>query len=242
VSAKEILALIEQFETAFDTYQQLLKKNSEDIIQNLSTTWKHMKTMQAQNEKLKENIREQNSEITSLRTQAEELDKKLDELKTKKEELSSKITELTTTLESTTNDLKKPQFELETLTTKLDSVNEQINAKESEKTELDQKKVDNESKEADIRKSYANKMDELEKQIKQSKEENFFTAFLIEHSDENYPEVDILATIMEKGSGMLDDLKKQLDVPPIMAVRTIKQMAVKGIINLNEETNEVTLP
>jgi len=47
---------------------------------------------------------------------------------------------------------------------------------------------------------------------------------------------------MTHGSCNLDELKKLLDVPPIMAVRTIKQLAVKGIINLDEQTNIVTLP
>jgi chromosome segregation ATPase len=242
VSAKDILALIEQFESAFDSYNQLLKKNSEEIIQNLSNTWKSMKTLEAENEKLKEKIREQNSEITSLRTESEGLDKKLEDLKATKDELSSKITELTTTLETTTNDLKKPEFELETLTSKLNSINEQITAKETEKTTLDQKKVDNETRESDMKADYAKKMADLEKEINESKQMSFFTSFLMENSDEEIHEVDILASIMAKGKANLDDLKKQLDVPPIMAVRTIKQMAVKGIINLNESTNEVTLP
>ena len=242
MSAKEILAMIEQFETSFDTYQQLLKKHSEDIIQNLSNAWKNMKTIQAENEKLKEKIREQNAEITSLKTESEGLDKKLENLKATKDELSSKITELTTTFETTTNDLKKPEFELETLSSKLDSVNEQITAKETEKTTLDQKKVDNETRESDMKADYAKRMADLEKEINESKQTSFFTSFLMENSDEEIHEVDILAAIMEKGTANLDDLKKQMDVPPIMAVRTIKQMAVKGIINLNESTNEVTLP
>jgi chromosome segregation ATPase len=242
MSAKEILTLIEQFETAFDTYQQLLKKNSEEIIQNLSTTWKQMKLIQAENEKLKEKIREQNSEITGLRTESEGLDKKLEELKVKKDDLTSKITELTTSLETTTNDLKKPEFELETLTSKLDSVNEQITGKESEKTTLDQRKVDNETRESDLKADYAKKMEDLEKEINETRKKSFFTSFLMENSDEEIHEVDILATIMQKGSVDLDDLKKQLDIPPIMAVRTIKQMAIKGIIILNEDTNKVKLP
>ena len=242
MSAKDLLALIEQFETQFDTYRQLLNKHGEDIVQNLSNTWKSMKTVQAENEKLVENIQEQNSEITSLRTESEGLDKKLEDFKATKDELTSKITELTTTLETTTDDLKKPQFELETLTSKLGSVNEQITGKESEKTTLDQKKVDNESIESDLKAGYANKMAELDKNINESKQMSFFASFLMENSDEEIHEVDILETITGKGSANLDDLKKQLDVPPIMAVRTIKQMAVKGIINLNEDTNEITLP
>jgi hypothetical protein len=128
------------------------------------------------------------------------------------------------------------------LTYKLNYINEQITAKETEKTTLDQKKVDNESRESDMKSDYTKKMADLEKEINESKQMSFFTSFLMENSDEEIHEVDILATIMEKGKANLDDLKKQLDVPPIMAVRTIKQMAVKGIINLNESSNEVTLP
>jgi len=85
-------------------------------------------------------------------------------------------------------------------------------------------------------------MDDLESKINQMRQENFFTSFLIEHSEEEIHEVDIIATIMEKGSAKLDDLKKLLDVPPIMAVRTIRQLALKGILKLDENTNIVNLP
>ena len=85
-------------------------------------------------------------------------------------------------------------------------------------------------------------MDGLEAKIDQLRQANFFTAFLIENSDEEIHEVDIIATIMDRGEAKLDDLKKLLDVPPIMAVRTIKQLAVKGILNLDESTGRVTLP
>ena len=64
----------------------------------------------------------------------------------------------------------------------------------------------------------------------------------MEHSDQDIHEVDILASIIELGTCKLDEVKKQLDIPPIMAVRTIKQLALKEIINLNEDTNEITLP
>ncbi len=68
MSSKEILSFIEQFETAFDTYSQQMQKNNDAIIQNLSKAWKKMKTVQAENEKLIEKTREQNSEITGLKT------------------------------------------------------------------------------------------------------------------------------------------------------------------------------
>jgi hypothetical protein len=138
--------------------------------------------------------------------------------------------------------MNKPKLSLETLTSKLDSINEKINIKEKESTDLDQRKVDNENKEAEIQTSYEKKMENLDKKLNQLKLNNFFTSFLIEHSDEEIPEVDILSLIMLQGSCKLDDLKKQLDYPPIMSVRTIKQLTLAGIINLDESSGKITMP
>jgi chromosome segregation ATPase len=242
MSSKEILSLIEQFETSFDTYHQLINKHSDGVIKDLSSAWKKMKLLQAENEKLLEKIREQNSEITGLRTESEGVEKKLAETKEKRDELTTKITELTTALETTANDMKKPEFELETLISKVNSINEQITTKESEKTTLDQKKVDNENLEQNMKDDYTKRMADLEKEVAELRQSSFFTSFIMENSDEEIPEVDVLATIMEKGKSSLDALKKLMDIPPILATRTIKQMAVKGIINLDENTNEVSLP
>lgn len=242
MSSQEVLSLIEQFETAFDTYWQILQKNNEEVLSQLSSTWRSMQAEQKEGEIRKEKISAQNSELTELRTKSEEMDTMIEGLKEKKEELTSKISELTTSLESTINDLKTPSFELDGLETKFIAVNEKINAKEAEKTSLDQKTVENENREMEIKSSNQKRMDELDKHIDELRQQNFFTSFLIENSDEEIHEVDIIATIMDRGSAKLDELKKLLDVPPIMAVRTIKQLAIKGILNLDESTGTVTLP
>lgn len=242
MSSKEILALIEQFEGAFDTYQQSLQKNNEEIIQHLSLTWKNMQSEQKEIEKLEDTIHKQNSEITELKIKSEELDKKIIEKKAKRDELTTKITELNKDLETATDELKQPQFELENLVSKIDSLNEKITTKESEKTKLDQIKLDNEQRENELKTTFSKeKLEELDNKLSQLKSDNFFVSFLMEYSDEEIPEVEIVATIMQKGSCKLDDLKKKLDVPPIMAVRTIKQLAVKGIINLDETNNTVSM-
>lgn len=242
MSSKEILALIEQFEGAFDTYQQSLQKNNEEIIQHLSLTWKNMQSEQKEIEKLEDTIHKQNSEITGLKIKSEELDKKIIEKKAKRDELTTKITELNKDLETATDELKQPQFELENLVSKIDSLNEKITTKESEKTKLDQIKLDNEQRENELKTTFSKeKLEELDNKLSQLKSDNFFVSFLMEYSDEEIPEVEIVATIMQKGSCKLDDLKKKLDVPPIMAVRTIKQLAVKGIINLDETNNTVSM-
>ncbi|MHA2037006.1 MAG: hypothetical protein ACW972_03865 [Promethearchaeota archaeon] len=242
MSSQDILSLIEQFETAYDTYWQVLQKHNEEVLSQLREAWRFMQAEQKEEETIKEKLAAQNSELTELRTKSEELDRTIEGLKAKKDELNSKIAELTNTLETSVNDLKKPAFELTQLDEKLSSVNEKITSKEEEKTALDQKTVENENREVELNNTYEKKIDELEAKIDQLRQQNFFTAFLIENSDETISEVDILATIMEKGEAKLDDLKKLLDVPPIMAVRTIKQLAVKGILNLDESTNRVTLP
>ncbi|MFX1391213.1 MAG: hypothetical protein ACFE9Z_14195 [Promethearchaeota archaeon] len=242
MGSQEILALIEQFETAYDTYWQVLQKHNEEVLSQLKEAWRFMQAEQKEEETVKEKLAAQNSELTELRTKSEELDRTIEGLKAKKDELTSKIAELTNTLETSVNELKKPAFELTQLEEKLSGVNEKITVKEEEKTVMDQKTVDNENRETELRNTYQKKMDEIESKIDQMRQVNFFTSFLIENSDEEIHEVDIIATIMDKGEAKLDDLKKLLDVPPIMAVRTIKQLAVKGILNLDENSGKVTLP
>ena len=242
MSSQDVLSLIEQFETAYDTYWQVLQKHNVEVLSQLREAWRFMQAEQKEEESIKEKLSAQNSELTELRTKSEELDRTIDGLKAKKDELNSKISELTNNLETSVNDLKKPAFELTQLEEKLASVNEKITVKEQEKTSLDQKTVENQNREVELKNAYQKKMDELESKINQMRQQNFFTSFLIENSDEEIHEVDIIATIMDKGEAKLDDLKKLLDVPPIMAVRTIKQLAVKGILNLDENSGKVTLP
>ncbi len=238
---KEILNHIEQFETAFDTYLQKLQKNNDDIYQNISLTWKKMQEATKEDDDLQKNLSEQASELTELRTKSEELDKTIEGLNEKQNTLNSKINELNTNLETANNDLKNPQLELENLISKLSAINESITTKESEKTTLDQKKIENENKEQTINSSYAKKMEELNTQLTKLKGANFFSSFLIDHSDEEIHEVDILATIMDKKTAKLDDLKKLLDIPPILATRTIKQLGVKGIVQIDEGSGTVKM-
>ncbi len=240
---QDILGSIEQLEKYFDEYQQTIQKNSENIIQNLSLTWKRMKKEQFNIQILEEKIETQNSELTELKTKSEDLDKKIENLKSSKNNLQLKLTEAKGSFEQVKDALKAPKLELENLLSKLNSVNEKIALKESDNSQLDQKKIDYENNEKQLRTMYTEeKMQNLDYKLKQLKRNNYFTSFLIENSKEEISEVDILATIMSQGSCNLDELKDLLSVPPIMAVRTIKQLAVKGIIKLDEDSNVITMP
>ena len=240
---KDVLTSIEQLESHFDEYVQSFKKSTEDAIQNIGNSWKMLKTEQEEIKKLESNLEIQNSELTELKIKFGDLDGKLNDLKSSKEDLAKKSTELTTTLERLQNELNTPTMELNDIQSKLSTLNDKISTNEKEKSQLEQQKIDNEARESQLKTLYTqDKMEELNRKMTQLKRNNFFTSFLIENSEEEIPEVDIIATIMAQGSCNLDELKKLLDVPPIMAVRTIKQLAVKGIINLDENTNIITLP
>ncbi len=240
---KDILGSIEQLEKYFDEYQQTFQKNSENIIQNLSLTWKRMKSEQDDVRKLEEKIEVQNNELTELKIKSEDLDKKLESLKSSKNDLQLKKTEAMKSFEQIKDVFKAPKLELENYLSKLNSVNQKIAIKENDNSQLEQKKIDNENQEKQLRTTYTeDKMRDLDLKLNQLKRNNYFTSFLIENSKEEISEVDIIATIMSQGSCNLDELKSLLSVPPILAVRTIKQLAVKGIINLDEDSNVITMP
>lgn len=236
-----MLGMIEQFEGTADAYNQAWQKQYQELLKNLSETYKLLKTLEKQDEELMATIAELNSELTELRTKSEEMDNKIENLRARKEESTSKIQELNNDIEKLITESKKPQFELDNLTSKVDALNEKISTKEKEKGELDQKKINNENKEQELTTEHATRMEELEKKLGKLKQEHFFPIFIVENSPEDISEVEIISMIMTKGSVQLDDLKKSLDIPPIMAVRTIKQLAIKGLINLNEDTNEISM-
>jgi len=239
----DILGTVEQLEKYFDEYQQSLKKNSEIIIQNLSLTWKKLQLEHGEVKKVEEKIEIQNYELMELKTKSDDLEKRINNLKSSKNDLQAKTSELQKSLEQLSYELKGPKLELEALQSKLKIVNDKIVTKERENNLLDQRKIDNENRERHLRTEYnEEKMKDLDVKLNHLKRDNYFTSFLIENSEEEISEVDILATIMAQGSCDLNELKKLLSVPPIMAVRTIKQLAVKGIINLDEDTNIITMP
>lgn len=240
---KSIFGFIESLESSLEGYQQFFQKTYEALTQDLGNTWNKIKVEQKEIEDLETVIRSQNSELTELNLKSTSLSERINELISIKEELTLKISELNSSLERLDNDLKVPKLELQKLNLKLDSLNQKITSKEGEKSALDQEKIDYQNKENYLQTTFTQeKMADLNKKLSQLRRNNFFTSFLIENSEEEIPEVDILATIMTQGSVSLDELKKLLDVPPIMAVRTIKQLAVAGIINLDENSNIITMP
>ncbi|TXT54720.1 MAG: hypothetical protein BAJALOKI2v1_740023 [Promethearchaeota archaeon] len=108
---------------------------------------------------------------------------------------------------------------------------------------MEQKQLEDERRKKEIESSFSEeKLERLDDELEKIQKQYFFTSFILENAPEEIHEADILAKLMQKeGKANLDDIKKELDIPPIMATRTIKQLAVKEIINLDEDTNEITL-
>jgi chromosome segregation ATPase len=238
-----VLTLIEQLEKNFDEYIQAFQKNSDSIVESLNHTWKMIKLEQDEVQKHEETTNNQSSEIMKLKLSLEDLTKKLNNLKSINEDLLNKNAELSSAIERLKNEFTTPSMELEEILSKLNTLNQKIYNLENENIDMEQKKIDNENRKSQLNSLYTEeKMEDLNNKMLILKRNNFFTSFLIENSEIEIPEVDIIATIMSQGSCDLDELKKLLDVPPIMAVRTIKQLAVKGIIKLDEDTNIITLP
>ncbi|MFX1520191.1 MAG: hypothetical protein ACFFCD_09760 [Promethearchaeota archaeon] len=239
----EILAFIEKFENDFDAFQQGFMKNVESLIQEISNSWKGMKVEKTEVAKLEEQIQQQTNELTELKIKSDELDKKIEDLRDKKETLNSKIMELKGDYERLNSELKKPKLELENLLSNMSTTNEKIDGKEKDKIDLEQKRIEDENKEKELKATYSDeKMAQLDAILDVTKKKYFFTSFLIENSPEELHEVEILANIMNQGGTVqLDDLKKVLEIPPIMATRTIKTLALKGIIDFNEDTNTISM-
>lgn len=93
----------------------------------------------------------------------------------------------------------------------------------------------------DLKNGWSNKVPEMESEFTEFKKNNFFTIFLIENLDKKIPEFEIILKLIESEFCNLDDLKSQLELPPILALRTIKQMQVKDLLKIDEEYNTVTL-
>jgi len=120
----DILGTIEQLEKYFDEYLQAIKKNSDNIIQNLSLTWKKMQLEHEDVKKLEEKIEIQHNELTELNTKSDDLAKKLDVSKSSKNELQAKTSELQKSIEQISDEFKGPKLELEDLQSKLKIVND----------------------------------------------------------------------------------------------------------------------
>ena len=61
MGSQEILALIEQFETAYDTYWQVLQKHNEEVLSQLREAWRFMQAEQKEEETIKDKLSAQNS-------------------------------------------------------------------------------------------------------------------------------------------------------------------------------------
>jgi chromosome segregation ATPase len=210
--------------------------------------------------KLKINFDDVNEKHKNSITKIEELEKKIKEsngllgnLEVKLNKAKDEMENLSSQLKNSESKLKAKQSEKSVLEQKRkineEKKNELISqlsikrdkSKEEYNQKLDLFKIERSNKVEALNDSWTNKISHLNQQLDQFKKDNFFLMFLTENEEEKIPELEILVNLLKKEQWNLDDLKNGIDLPPILAIRIIKQMAIKNIVNFDEENNTVSI-
>ena len=210
--------------------------------------------------KLKIKADDLNKKYEKYKYQIEEFEKKIKESKNILSDLDIKLNEVTNELEdfklqvkNIVSKISAKKSEKEVLEQKKEINENKKNQhfsdlsikKEKLKEEYRRKSESFESESSDkiknLKSNWSKKLNDLNQQIEQFKTNNFFLLFLSENSEEKIPEMDIIINLLKKEQWNLDDLKNEIDLPPILAIRTIKQMAVKKIVNFDEENGVVSI-
>ncbi|MFX1410365.1 MAG: hypothetical protein ACFFA6_08430 [Promethearchaeota archaeon] len=209
-----------------------LRIHYEDINKKFKTTIDEIEGLELKINDSRKSLEHLDADLIKTR---EELENHKIELQSLKSNISAKESEKGV-LEQKRNDNeeKKKELLLE-MSKKVESI------KEDHINKIEEFKKECSNKFEELKFSWSIKLDNEKQEIIKFKKDNFFTSFLIDHSEEKIPELDIITTLIEKKQCNLDDLKNTIDIPPILAVRTIKQMALKQIIDLDEETNIVSV-
>lgn len=209
-----------------------LRIHFEDINKKFKTTKNQIDDIEIKISESKKSLEHLDADLIKTK---EELENYKIESKNLKLNISAKESEKVV-LEQKRNDNEEKKNEL-----LLEISKKSESIKEDHINKIEEFKKECSNKFEELKFGWSKKLDNEKQQINKFKKNNFFTSFLIDYSEENIPELDIITTLIEKKQCNLDDLKNTIDLPPILAVRTIKQMAVKQIIDLDEDNNIVSV-
>ncbi|MFX1315422.1 MAG: hypothetical protein ACFE9T_06125 [Promethearchaeota archaeon] len=209
-----------------------LRIHYEDINKKFKTTKDQINGLELKISESRKSL--ENLDADLIKTREEQENYKI-EMKNLKSNISAKESEKGVLEQKKNNNEQKKNEILLEMSKKLESI------KEDHFNKIEKFKEECSNKFEELKFSWSKKLDDEKYQISKFSKENFFTSFLIDHTDEKIPELDIITTVIEKKQCNLDDLKNTIDIPPILALRTIKQMALKKIIHLDEDTNIVSV-
>ena len=216
------------------------KKYEDYIVLNdvLNTLEMEIKELTQKSRSIYSNISNKESEIMTLLKKKQNNEKKNKELT---EENSKKLQEFNSKHSHEFEKLRlNHSQELEELKTIYSKKIEDIKKEKNDKLEIF--KGDYEKDFYEFIEEWPKIIEELKDNARNFEKNNFFLLFLIDNSKGKIPEFEILEKVVEKEKYLLEDLKKNIDIPPILTVRIIKQLAAKNIIEFNEKTNEISFP
>lgn len=230
-----------------------IKKGVDDLIQFQGSK---KDSIQALLDNLAKELSEHGTQLTALKQEVATLDAACNDLEKTRNELEQRISSLKsstsektqqiTTLTSQKNDLssrkssllqelRQKQDEFQRLTQVISSIEDELAALQQQLAAVEARKEQMiQEKEAQLK--------ELEDKLSKAKDENPIAHFLVYESDVELPAVELLAVILQNnGTLSVDDIKREVDLPPVVVTSQLKRMAQKGVIRLDETTGDVFL-
>lgn len=211
-------------------------------VQDLRGSRDYLETLIKEKEAVDTQITEQEAKISSLQDEInskanlkEEIVRKQanyeGELQAKKvrlEEIQIENNNIAETLQTTNNEIDNLKSEISQKREKIATLtitNQELEMKL--KTEIDAKEAEN---------------IELRKELDTLKANNAVISFLLEESDEDIPEADILAAVMNLGQTTKEQLKKTLEgqISPVMITRTLGRMAERNLLKYDESNDIIS--
>ncbi|MFX0032938.1 MAG: hypothetical protein ACFE8E_06330 [Candidatus Hodarchaeota archaeon] len=222
----------------------------EDEVRDLDT---NLFKLQIQYEELNKNIQNLKKKTNEIILEIENLEKTYNKIDNELLESNKELQEYKLELAKVVSNISAKESEKEVLEQKKkNNEDKQKQVLTIHSKNLEEFKIENEKKVKELdsmnlkkiedsKKDCSNKILEMEDEFTEFKSNNFFTLFLIENSDDKIPEFEIILKLIESQIYNLDDLKNQIELPPILALRIIKQMQAKDILKIDEEYNTVSL-
>ncbi len=229
----------ESLDRLADDIKQLIFSRAQEFRESRD----YLETLIKEKETVDNQITEQEVKIASHQEEISTLANSKDDIITKRNVTLEEINQKK-------NQIEEKKFQLQEIEEKMKqslSENELINTKISKKrTRVSSLTQENSEFEKKLNQELEEKKEittRLRVEINELKEANSVISYLLEESAEDIPEVDILAIVMHLGRTSIDGLKEALKdhISPVIITRTLGRMTEKGLLDQDENTNQITI-
>ena len=221
--------------------KEFLSSKLESIIEEINTSNKAVENLE--------------KDLKNIENRIKKYDAQIVELKERRRNLEQTVKDLNLEIEGTKNKIVGLRDKLSNVKAKLEEANKELvqlkNENESKKKELEElnQKV-RQLEEEVIRIKKANEEEFAEKSVGLNKireelnklaKENAVVDFILAEGSYTTPEVEILTILFQTKVSSIEEIKREVKVPPVMTVRTIRKLAEKNILSYDESTGQVKL-